>query len=142
MAKAEIKTKKTEASAEDFLNAINDEQVRADSFELLALFKKGTKADPKMWGAAIVGFGSVVLKYASGRELDWFLCGFAPRKQNFSLYLSIGFPLRKELLQKLGKHSMGKGCLYLKSLQGIDKKILLQLIKESAKEMKKRDLKK
>jgi hypothetical protein len=133
MAKAELKTKKTKASAEDFLNTIKDEQRRKDCFTVLALMEKATGAKAKMWGGSVVGFGNTLLKYESGRELDWFVCGFSPRKANLTLY-GLGTILNNsDLSKKLGKHKTGKGCLYINSLAEVDKKVLNELIKLSVK---------
>ena len=125
--KVEMKTKKTESSAEDFINTIPDEQVRADCLEVAKMMKQATKADPKMWGSSIIGFGEQHLVYESGRELDWMKIGFSPRKQNITLYIS----LDKALLKKLGKFTTGKGCLYIKKLADVDKKVLKELITAS-----------
>src|SRR5436190_24122940 len=108
MTMAELKTKKTEASVEDFLKSIKDEQARMDSLEIVKIMKQATKADPKMWGTAIVGFGTTHLKYPSGRELDWMLIGFSPRKQNLTLYFGLSSGGYETLLKKLGKYSKGK----------------------------------
>ncbi len=133
---AELKTKVNEASVTDFLNGIKDEAKRADCFEILQLMKQVTKAEPKMWGASIVGFGSYHYKGASGREGDWMLTGFSPRKQNLTLYLMGGFDLHQDLLKKLGKHKTSVGCLYLKKLDDVDKKVLKELVTKSVKTMK------
>jgi hypothetical protein len=133
MPKAEMKTKKTEASVEDFLNAIDDEQKRADAIAISEMMSKATKDKPKMWGAAIVGFGSRVIKYDSGRELDWMQIGFSPRKANLTLYIGIGAPELQEPLAKLGKYTTGKGCLYIKRLSDVDRKVLKEMITISAK---------
>ena len=125
--KVEMKTKKTESSAEDFINTIPDEQVRADCLEVAKMMKQATKADPKMWGSSIIGFGEQHLVYESGRELDWMKIGFSPRKQNITLYIS----LDKALLKKLGKFTTGKGCLYIKKLADVNKKVLKELITAS-----------
>jgi hypothetical protein len=130
---AELKTKKTEASVEDFLNGIKDEQIRNDCFEISKLMEKATKSEPKMWGSSIIGFGSIHLKYASGRELDWMKIGFSPRKQNITLYLLLGDGLKNPLLEKLGKYTTGKGCLYIKKLADVDKKVLKELINVASK---------
>lgn len=127
--KAELKTKKNEASVEDFIETVQDEQVRADCFEIAKMMEKATKAKPKMWGTRIVGFGEQHLVYESGRELDWMKIGFSPRKQNITLYVS----LDESLLKKLGKFTTGKGCLYIKKLTDVDKKVLNELITASAK---------
>ena len=134
---AEVKTKVNEASVEGFLNSVADEQARKDSFEILKMMKQVTKEEPKMWGASIVGFGSYHYKGASGREGDWMLIGFSPRKQNLTLYLMHGFDVHKDLLKKLGKHKTSMGCLYIKKLDDVDKKVLKELVTESVKRMKK-----
>lgn len=135
---AELKTKKTEASVEDFLNGVKDEQVRDDCFQIVKLMKQATKADPKMWGTSIVGFGMQHLKYESGRELDWMIVGFSPRKQNLTLYLPGYLDTYADLLGKLGKHTTGKGCLYIKSLNDVNAKVLKELIQRSVKATKKK----
>jgi len=131
---AELKTKQTEASVEDFLNGIEDENVRRDSRKISELMRKATGAEPKMWGASIVGFGSRRLKYSTGRELDWLIIGFSPRKQNLTLYMSIGEGWNEDLLSKLGKHKTGMGCLYFKRLSDVDENVLQELIKQSVKQ--------
>lgn len=131
MAKAELKTKKTETSVEDFLNEIADEKAREDSKKIIGLMRKATKVEPKLWGTNVIGFGERLLKYESGRELDWMEIGFAPRKANLTLYLTNGEALDAALLAKLGKYKMGKGCLYIKRLSDVDEKILEKLIQKS-----------
>ncbi len=127
---AELKTKQTGQSVEDFLNAIADEETRQDCLAIVKLMQKATKAKPKMWGPSIVGFGDYHYKYESGRENDWFLTGFSPRKQNLTLY-GLGVTRQPELMQKLGKHKTGKGCLYIKTLADVDLKVLKELIEQS-----------
>jgi len=134
---AETKTKPTNKSVENFLNKIPDEGTRRDCFELVALMKKITKADPVMWGTSIVGFGSYHYKYASGREGDSGLTGFSPRKQNLTIYVVEGFEARPDLMSKLGKYKTGAVCLYVKRLADIDKQVLTELIKDSIKQIKK-----
>lgn len=133
MAKADLKTKATEASVEEFLNGVGDAQVRADCRKLAELMADATNAAPKMWGTNIIGFGTQNLKYASGRELEWMITGFSPRKANITLYLSSGEEWNTELLSKLGKHKTGKGCLYFKRLADVDETVLRKLIDESVK---------
>ncbi len=133
---AEIKTQKTDASVEEFLHSITDEQRRADCFTVLELMKKATKAEPKMWGSSIVGFGAYRYKYESGREGDWFLVGFSPRKQNLTLYLMGGLEQQQELLPQLGKHKTGKSCLYLNKLTDVDLKVLKKMIQQSVAAVK------
>jgi Domain of unknown function (DU1801) len=133
---AELKTKLNDASVEDFLNTIENDEKREDCFEILKIMKQAAKAEPKMWGTSIVGFGSYHYKSSSGREGDWFLTGFSPRKQNLTLYLMSGFDEQKDLLAKLGKHSTSKGCLYIKKLEDVDIKVLKELVSKSVKRMK------
>lgn len=125
------KTQKTKLSVDDFINSVEHEGKRKDSFEILEMMKTITKEEPKMWGTSIIGFGDVHYKYASGREGDWFKVGFSPRKANISLYL-MGCDISKanNLLENLGKHKTGKGCLYVNKLADIDKNVLKELIKE------------
>ena len=134
---AELKTKVNDASVTDFLNTVEDEEKRKDCFEVLKIMKQVTKAEPKMWGTSIVGFGSYHYKYASGHEGDWMMIGFSPRKQNLTLYIMPGFERYKELLGKLGRHSTGASCLYVKRLKDVDMKVLKELVNESVKVMKK-----
>jgi len=136
---AELKTKKTEASVEDFLNKIKDQDVRQDCFEIAKFMKQATRSDGKMWGSSIVGFGSRHLKYASGRELDWMVIGFSPRKANITLYLPGGVENQADLLKQLGKYTTGKGCLYIKKLKDVDTKVLKQLVNESVQTVGKSD---
>ncbi len=125
---AELKTKRTELSVDAFINNIQEPQKRKDAFSILELMEKATKAKGKMWGSAIIGFGDRRLKYESGRELDWFVMGFSPRKQNFALYISGAVEKQKELLKKLGKHKTGKGCLYINKLEEVDEVVLKEII--------------
>lgn len=134
---AELKTKVNDASVEKFLNAVKDEQTRKDCYEILKLMKQVTKEEPKMWGASVVGFGSYHYIGKSGREGDWMLTGFSPRKQNLTLYLMGGFDVEKDLLKKLGKFTTSVGCLYIKKLADVDKKVLKDLVTASVKRMKK-----
>ena len=128
---AELKTKKTTASVEDFLNSIVDEQRRKDCFRVLEIMKAATKAEPAMWGTSIVGFGRYQYAYKSGRALEWFLTGFSPRKQDLTLYIMPGLERYPALMKKLGKHKTGKSCLYIKKLNDVDLPTLKQLIKQS-----------
>ena len=130
---AEIKTKVNDASVEGFLNNVEDDQKRKDSFEIIKMMKQATKEEPKMWGSAIIGFGSYHYKYESGREGDMPIIGFSPRKQNLTLYVGLGGDSENPLLKKLGKHTTGKVCLYIKKLADVDRTVLQKLINESAK---------
>ena len=135
---AELKTKVNEASVDDFLAAY-PEETRKDCYEILKMMKSATRAEPKMWGTSIVGFGSYHYKSERSRqEGDWPLVGFSPRKQNLTIYIMTGFDRYSTQLKKLGKHSLGKGCLYIKRLSEVDKKVLKELITESVKVMKAR----
>ena len=134
---AELKTKVNNLSVEKFLGSIPDAQKRDDCFALLEIMKQITKAGPKMWGSSIVGFGSYHYKYASGREGDWPVVGFSPRKQNLTLYIMSGFGEYEELLGQLGKYSTGKACLYIKRLADVDQPTLKKLIRQSVRHMAK-----
>lgn len=133
---AELKTKVTKASVDKFIKGIKDQQTRNDCYKILDIMEKATKAEPKMWGTSIVGFGSYHYKYASGREGNWFLAGFSPRKQNLTLYIMSGFDEYEKLLKKLGKYSTGKACLYIKRLEDVDPRVLKELVKLSVKKVK------
>jgi hypothetical protein len=134
---AELKTKQNEENVNIFLKTIEDEQKRNDSLTILELMKKITGEEPKMWGASIVGFGSYHYKYASGREGDWFLTGFSPRKQAITLYMMDYVEKHQAVLENLGKFKHGKGCLYVKKLEDIDLEVLEKLIKISINELRK-----
>ena len=135
---SELKTKLNDASVDDFLAAY-PEETRKDCLEIAKMMKSAAKAEPKMWGTSIVGFGSYHYKSERSRqEGDWPLTAFSPRKQNLTIYIMSGFDRYGHLLEKLGKHSLGKGCLYIKRLQDVDKKVLKELITESVKVMKAR----
>ena len=131
---AELKTRLTRASVEKFLEGIKDEKKRQDCYQLLKIMKKATRAEPKMWGTSIIGFGDHHYVYASGHEGDWFLTGFSPRAQNLTLYMMGGFD--GESLKKLGKYKTGKGCLYINKLEDVDTKVLNELITKSVKRSK------
>jgi len=131
MAKTKLKTEKTEARVEDFLNGIADETQRTDSIALAKIMQQATGDKPKMWGTAIIGFGNVVLKYDSGRELDWMKIGFSPRKTNLTLY-GIKNSNDGALLKKLGKYKEGKGCLYINKLSDIDTAVLKKMIEAAS----------
>jgi hypothetical protein len=135
---AELKTKLNDGSVEDFLNGVEDEQKREDSFELLQMMREISDEPAKMWGKDIVGFGTYHYVYASGREGDWMLSGFSPRKASLSIYLMAGFDQLGDELTALGKHKSSKGCLYVKKLSDIDEKMLRKMIKKSIEIMKKR----
>jgi hypothetical protein len=129
----ESKTQKTDASVKDFLNAVPDDRKREDSFAILELMQEVTGEEPTMWGPSIVGFGSYTIKYASGRDGDWPVAGFSPRKRNLTLYIMSGFEGYDALLAKLGKFKTGKSCLYINKLEDVDIPTLKELVKRSVK---------
>ncbi len=132
---AKLKTTPTDKSVQAFLSAIADDERRQDCLTVLKIMKQATKAEPKMWGDSIVGFGSYHFKYASGREGDWFLTGFSPRKQALTLYIMAGFSRYDELLSRLGKYKTGKSCLYIKRLDDVDLAVLKELVGQSVAHM-------
>ena len=130
---AELKTKASDASVDQFLQSVPDEGKRQDCYEILKIMRRVTRAKPKLWGSGIVGFGDYHYVYESGREGDWFITGFSPRAQNLTLYMMGGF--EPELLKKLGKYKTGKGCLYIRKLEDVDTKVLAELIAKSVRKM-------
>jgi len=132
---SEVKTKPTNDNVEAFLNGVTDEKKRKDAFAILDLMQEATKAEPRMWGSSIIGFGSYHYKYASGREGDMFLTGFSPGKRNLTLYIMPGFELYGPLLKALGKHKTGKSCLYINKLDDIDLPTLKELVERSVAHM-------
>ncbi len=130
MAQAELKTKATTKSVDDFVESIQDSTQKADAKVILGMMEKLAGEKPKMWGSAIVGFVDVHLKYGSGRELDWFKIGLAPRKQALTLYGFTSYdPRMVKLIDKLGKCTHGKGCVYIKRLSDIDLSVLEEMVK-------------
>ena len=128
---AEMKTKVNDASVEEFLSKVADEQKRKDSFQIIKIMQQVTKKKPKMWGPAIIGFGSYHYKYESGREGDMPQIAFSPRKQNITLYIGVGDDSKDPRLKKLGKYTTGKVCLYFKRLADVDTNVLHELIADS-----------
>ena len=135
MANADLKTKKTTGSVSKFIDSITDEKRRDECRQVSEIMKEATGADPKMWGTSVVGFGDYHYKYESGRENDWFVTGFSPRKNALTLYFMTGIERYKSLLSRLGKHKTGKGCLYIKNLDDIDMKVLKELVATSARDL-------
>lgn len=133
---AENKTKATAKSVPEFLEQIEDPKKRSDCVTIAAMMERLSGSKPKIWGDSIVGFGDYHYKYASGREGDWFLAGFSPRKQNLTIYIMGYLEFYTELLEDLGKFKHGKGCLYIKKLEDVDMKVLETLIKTSIKRLK------
>lgn len=136
---AELKTQKNEASVEAFLSGVADPQQREDALRLLALMQEVTGEQPAMWGGSIVGFGSYRYRYPSGREGEWFLTGFSPRKGNLTLYIMPGFAGYGQLMQKLGKFKTGKACLYVKRLADVDLPTLRELVSASVNHQRQSD---
>jgi hypothetical protein len=132
---AELKTKRTEASVTAFLKRVADDTRRQDCLTVLRMMKQATRAEPKMWGSSIVGFGNYHYEYASGREGEWFLTGFAPRKQDLTLYIMAGVDRYNSLLAKLGKYKTGRSCLYIKRLADVDLTVLRKLVSASVRRM-------
>ncbi len=141
MAKAELKTQRNRASVAAFLKSVADPERRADCAALLALMKTATGAKAEMWGTSIVGFGSFRYRGASGREGDWMLTGFSPRKQNMTVYVMSGFGPFAELMPKLGKYKISGGsCLYFNRLADLHLPTLRKIVKQSVALTKKRDV--
>lgn len=130
---AELKTKANDASVTGFLDSIADEKKRADAYQIVDMMRKATRAEPKMWGSGIIGFGDAHYAYASGREGDWFLLGVAPRKQNFTLYALGNSWGALDEIKELGKYSVGTGCLYIKRLDDVNVPVLKKLVAKAAK---------
>jgi len=135
---ADLKTAPTKASVRAFLDTIDNDQRRTDCETLLRMMKKVTRTNPVMWGTSIVGFGTYHYQYDSGREGTWFLTGFSPRKQALTLYVMAGFQHYPTLMKKLGKHSTGSSCLYVKRLDDLDLDVLQELIRESVRHVRQR----
>lgn len=135
---SELKTRRNDADVDAYLDSVENPRRREDAQRVLTLMREVTGERPKMWGSSIVGFGSYHYTYASGREGDWPVVGFAPRKQNLVLYIMPGFARYESLLARLGKHRTGKSCLYVNKLDDIDPEVLEELVRESVDEMKRR----
>jgi hypothetical protein len=133
---AQLKTQPNDKSVTDFLDSVENDTKREDSFTILELMKEATGVEPIMWGDSIIGFGTYHYKYASGREAEWFLTGFSPRVQNLTLYIMDGFDEYDKLLGNLGKHSTGKSCLYVKRLENIDLEVLKEMVEKSVAHMR------
>jgi hypothetical protein len=128
---AELKTQPHDGSVGAFLESVESQRRREDAFTVLDLMKRVTGEEPVMWGPSIIGFGSYHYKYESGREGDWFVAGFSPRKQSLTLYIMGGFSKHGELMSRLGKHKTGKGCLYINKLDDVDMEVLEELVRSS-----------
>lgn len=134
---AENKTKATKVSVAEFVNSIEDRQKRADARKVAAMMRRATGKRAKMWGPSIVGYGTYHYKYESGREGDFMITGFSPRRQALTVYILAGFGRFDTLMGKLGKYKTGKSCLYIKRLSDVDEKVLEKLIDGSVKYMRK-----
>ena len=132
------KTVATDASVQNFIDTLESEQKRRDSLELIELMKQVTGSEPKMWGSSMIGFGQYHYKYASGREGDYFITGFSPRKTALSVYIMAGFEGYEEMLKELGPHKTGKSCLYLKNLDVVDRDVLKGMVRDSVALMRER----
>lgn len=133
---AEAKTRKTDESVDDFIAGIADEGQRTDAREVMAMMEEISGEPPAMWGPSMVGFGSYRYRYASGREGEWFVTGFAPRKSALTLYVMAGFEGEPELMERLGKYKTGKSCLYVKRLDDVDRDVLRELVTRSVAHMR------
>ena len=136
--KIKIKTTKNKASPTAFLNSITNEQLKKDCKVLLKLFKDTTGMKPTMWGTSIIGFGEYTYYRANGDEGQFMATGFSPRQSGPTLYIMPGYQNYKTELKKLGPHKLGKSCLYLKNLEGINLKVIARLIKMGLKDLKKK----
>jgi hypothetical protein len=134
---SELKTKPTDTTLQEVLERIEDPVRRRDCEEVVELMRRVTGKEPRIWGTGMIGFGQYHYKYASGTEGDWPLAGFASRKDSLTLYIMAGVERFPALLQKLGKHKVGKGCLYLKRLSDVDQGVLEQLVRSSVEHVKK-----
>lgn len=132
-----LKTKINDGNVVEFLNSVENVKRREDSFVILDIMTELTKESPKMWGSSIIGFGTYHYKAKSGHEGDWMKIGFSPRKQNLTLYIMNGYDQYNSLLSKLGKHKLGKSCLYINKLEDIDMEVLKELILDSSEYMTK-----
>ena len=134
---ADLKTRPNDGSVTEFLNSIDDPAKRADCRKIAAIMRAATGARAKMWGTSIVGYGRYHYRYASGREGDWFECGYSPRAQNITLYIMPGYSPFKDLMKRLGKYKAGKSCLYIRRLSDVDVAVLEELITKSVLHLRK-----
>ena len=134
---AELKTRKSDADVEAFLDRIENDKRREDCRAVVELLADVTGEPPVMWGGSIIGFGSYHYRYASGREGDWMAAGVSPRKQSLTLYIMTGFPRHEALMKKLGRYTTGKSCLYIRKLADVDMAVLRELVRESVEQVSK-----
>jgi len=135
---AELKTKETDASVGEFLGGVENERRRTDALVVKEIMERVTGWEPKMWGPSIVGFGSYHYKYDSGREGDFLVTGFSPRKQALTVYIMPGFSGFEALMKRLGKHKTGRSCLYINKLDDVDQDVLEELIRGGVEFMRKK----
>lgn len=133
---AKLKTSPNDQSVKDFIDKITDEKKRQDCWTILKIMEEASGEEARMWGDSIVGFGSYHYKYASGRQGDWFLTGFSPRRRDLTLYIMTGFDGYADLLEDLGNYRTGVSCLYIKRLDEINLTLLKQLVARSMLHMK------
>ena len=133
---AELKTKPGGRSVERFLRGVKDPEQRQDALALLSLMRGVTRIEPRLWGTSIVGFGTYRYKYDTGRSGEWFMTGFSPRKQSLTVYIMPGIERYGPLLAKLGKHRIGRSCLYINRLSDIDVKTLREIVRRSIADLK------
>ena len=129
MPKAVLKTSQNDSSVKQFIDAVENQQRRSDAFQLLELFDRVTGLKPKMWGSSIVGYGRYEYKYESGREGEYCMTGFSPRKANSTIYIMPGYQDLSKMLDRLGKHKLGKSCLYINKLSDIDMSVLEEIVR-------------
>jgi len=132
---AELKTRPSGKSVRRFLDAIGDDRMRENARTVYRMMRRITRKNAKLWGPSIVGFGSYHYRYASGREGDWPLTGFSPRKQNLTIYIMDGFERHTALMRKLGPHKTGRSCLYLRDLEEVNMDVLEQIVRRSVERM-------
>lgn len=137
MAKNQNKTVATDQDVREFINSVENDTKRSDSLELLELMAEVSNEPAVMWGSSLIGFGQYHYKYASGREGDFFITGFSPRKQALTIYIMPGFSSYDKIMAKLGKYKTGKSCLYVKKLDDIDRNLLRDLVSQSVDYMRK-----
>ena len=133
---AELKTRPTKASVTEFINGIDDKQKRADARTVASMMRRATGSRARMWGDSIVGYGSYKYTNTAGKDFEWMLTGFSPRKQALTHYIMPGFSKYESLLSRLGKYKTGKSCLYIKRLSDVNERVLEQLIGQSVKHMR------
>lgn len=135
---AELKTRPTQASVKAFVDAIGEPQKRRDARKVAAMMRKATGKPARMWGSSIVGYGKYRYTNTAGKDFEWMLTGYSPRKQALTVYIMSGFGRYADLLERLGKFKTGKSCLYIKRLSDVDVAVLEKLIRASVADMRRR----